>query len=128
MSLLEHRSEGLIRILWVRDDAIGLESGDQTRSFLLTPQRVVSDWGPTSAAEVDETAIQTVLVLEPDIVLLGTGSRQVFPSQSVLASFLQRGVGIEVMNNAAAARTFALLSEEGRQVVAAFILPVAAEA
>ena len=40
-----------------------------------------------------------------------------------MAAFLQRGVGIEVMDNAAAARTFNVLAGEGRRVVAAFVLP-----
>jgi len=40
----------------------------------------------------------------------------------VLAAFLQRGVGVEVMDNAAAARTWDILTSEGRNVVAAFIL------
>ncbi|MGH8115897.1 MAG: MTH938/NDUFAF3 family protein, partial [Rhodanobacteraceae bacterium] len=58
----------------------------------------------------------------PDVVLLGTGARQVFPSQAVLGAFLQRGVGVEAMDNAAAARTWDILAGEGRNVVAAFIL------
>jgi uncharacterized protein len=65
---------------------------------------------------------EPILALQPSVVLLGTGARQQFPSQEVLATFLQRGVGIEVMDNAAAARTWDILASEGRNVVAAFIL------
>ncbi|HWU70217.1 MAG TPA: MTH938/NDUFAF3 family protein, partial [Pseudoxanthomonas sp.] len=53
---------------------------------------------------------------------LGTGDRQVFPSAAVMAACLTRGVGIEVMNNQAAARTFNVLASEGRRVVAGFLL------
>ena len=56
-------------------------------------------------------------------VLLGTGERQVFPPAAAMAAGLRRGVGIEVMTNAAAARTFNVLASEGRKVVAGFILP-----
>jgi uncharacterized protein len=40
-----------------------------------------------------------------------------------MAGFLRKGVGVEVMDNAAAARTYNLLASEGRHVVAGFILP-----
>ena len=40
-----------------------------------------------------------------------------------MAACLTRGIGIEVMDNAAAARTFNVLATEGRRVLAAFLLP-----
>ncbi len=39
-----------------------------------------------------------------------------------MAACLSRGIGLEVMANAAAARTFKVLAGEGRRVVAGFIL------
>lgn len=56
-------------------------------------------------------------------MLLGTGAKLVRPPVAVLAPLLTRGIGCEVMDNAAAARTFNLLASEGRRVVAAFVLP-----
>jgi len=41
----------------------------------------------------------------------------------VLAEFLKRGIGLETMGNAAAARTFNVLIGEGRPAVAVFLLP-----
>ena len=56
------------------------------------------------------------------LIVLGTGDRQVFPPAVVMAACLSRGIGLEVMNNPAAARTFNILAGEGRKVAAAFIL------
>jgi uncharacterized protein len=39
-----------------------------------------------------------------------------------MAACLSRGVGLEVMNNAAVARTFNVLAGEGRRVVAGLVL------
>jgi uncharacterized protein len=58
-----------------------------------------------------------LLGLDPEVVLLGTGATQVFPAASVMAFCMGRGIGIEVMANAAAARTFNVLASEGRRVV-----------
>lgn len=91
-------------------------------SLILGRNRVIEDWPVADAAAMLPEHAEPILALKPDVVLLGTGMRQQFPSQAVLAAFLRRGVGVEVMDNRAAARTFDILAEEGRNVVAAFIL------
>jgi uncharacterized protein len=93
-----------------------------TASIILTRDKVMDDWGIRDVAAMTPTHAEPILALQPEIVLLGTGARQQFPSQEVLAAFLQRHVGVEVMDNAAAARTWDILASEGRNVVAAFIL------
>ena len=93
-----------------------------TASIILARDRVIDDWGVADVAAMTPKDAEPILALQPDVVLLGTGARQQFPSQEVLAAFLQRGVGVEVMDNAAAARTWDILASEGRNVVAAFIV------
>lgn len=97
-----------------------------TRSFLLSPSQLVEDWPVHSAASLNAEHLAPLLALNPELVLLGTGEKQVFPPAVVLAACLTRGIGIEVMNNPAAARTFNVLASEGRKVVAGFLLAPAA--
>ena len=94
-----------------------------TRSFLLAPNVIVQDWRPTSAADLVPADMDALLALQPALVLLGTGPKQRFPSAAVMAALLTRGIGIEVMDSGAAARTFNVLATEGRKVLAAFLLP-----
>lgn len=122
MSLIEHRPEGQFSIRAVRADCVLVAQRELTRSFLIAPDRLL-DWPPTSLETIDATAIDRVFDLQPALILLGTGPRQILPSPRLLAAFLSRGVGLEAMDNAAAARTFNLLASEGRRVVAAFLLP-----
>ena len=91
-------------------------------SFLLAPDRLVEGWRPRSIAELQPADMEAVLALEPAVVLLGSGAKLQFPAPPVLAACLTRGIGIEVMDNGAAARTYNLLATEGRRVVAAFLL------
>jgi uncharacterized protein len=58
-----------------------------------------------------------ILALEPELVLLGTGRRQIFPPPFFGAEFLKAGIGFEVMDTGAACRTFNVLVSEQRQVV-----------
>ncbi|MBP6597145.1 MAG: Mth938-like domain-containing protein [Arenimonas sp.] len=105
------------------DAGVRVNQQTLTRSFLLTPNQLVEGWRPASAEELGPEDMLAVLALEPSLVLLGTGARQRFPSAAVMAALLTRGIGIEVMDSAAAARTFNVLATEGRKVVAAFLLP-----
>lgn len=61
--------------------------------------------------------LSRVLALEPELVLLGTGERQIFPAASFGAQFLRAGIGFEVMDTGAACRTFNVLVGEKRRVV-----------
>ena len=75
-------------------------------------------------ATADELAVlhaEAVLAHEPEVVLLGTGSRQRFPAPEFGAAFLRAGVGFEVMDTGAACRTFNVLVAEQRRVVALLI-------
>ncbi len=93
-----------------------------TRSFILAPDTLVEDWQAPLAGDLQPQHLQPLLDLSPALVILGTGERQVFPAAAVMALFLTRGIGIEVMNNAAAARTYNVLAAEGRRVAVGFLL------
>lgn len=121
MPLQHELPDGHLYVRWVREDSITVVDRTLTSSFLLSPENII-DWPVSASAPLDPEALQTIFPLQPELVLLGTGPRQVFPSQQVLATFLTRGIGVEVMDNAAAARTFNLLAAEGRRVVAAFLI------
>ncbi|HET7266870.1 MAG TPA: Mth938-like domain-containing protein [Oleiagrimonas sp.] len=91
-------------------------------SFILTPERVVEDWPVTDVRRMQVSDTEALLASGPEVILLGTGNTQAFPPAAVMAAILKQGIGIEPMDNAAAARTHTVLAGEDRKVVAAFIL------
>jgi uncharacterized protein len=92
------------------------------RSCLISATTLVADWRPQSVAELSLADIEPLLALEPEIVVLGTGSRQQFPSPEWIAALLTKGIGCEVMETGAACRTYNVLMSEDRKVVAALML------
>jgi len=92
------------------------------RSFILAPDRLVEGWPPIDVQALVAADLEPLLALDPELVLLGCGGVQAFPPPEVMAACLSRGIGLESMTNAAAARTFNVLAGEGRRVVAGFIL------
>ena len=93
-----------------------------SRSFILAPNSLIEDWPVASVAELRAEDLDAALELNPALVILGTGEKQIFPPAAIMAACLTRGIGIEVMNNASAARTYNVLAGENRRVVMAIIL------
>ncbi len=122
MQLSHELPEGFLYFRNCRADAVTIVDRTVERSFLLAPDRLVEDWPVRSAEQFDLAAVDALLALEPEVVLLGTGVRQVFPPREAQVALLRRRIGLEVMDNAAACRTYNLLASEGRRVVAAIML------
>ncbi|HEX4480476.1 MAG TPA: MTH938/NDUFAF3 family protein [Rudaea sp.] len=122
MQLTEHHNER--QFFLRRADATSAVVVDRpiAKSFVISAESIVEDFPYTASDALDDAAVETILRLKPEVVLLGTGDRIVFPSQKILASFLKRGIGLETMDSAAAARTFNVLIEEGRKAVGVFLL------
>ncbi len=93
-----------------------------TRSLILSSQTVITDWEPQVLADLRITHMQPLFELDPELVLLGTGASLQFPAREFLDQLYRVNVGVEVMDTAAACRTFNILVSEGRHVVAALLM------
>jgi uncharacterized protein len=91
-------------------------------SVIVTAQDLITDWQPQAIAELDKPAIERIMDLKPEMVLLGTGSQQHWPDPSLLEAFAAQKIGVEVMSTRAACHTFMVLMSEGRNAAAALII------
>lgn len=91
-------------------------------SVLITPDGVQADWGPTGVEDLTARHVMAWLDHAPELVILGTGARQEFPSPRLFVDLIDAQIGYEVMDTAAACRTFNILLGEGRRVIAALFL------
>lgn len=123
MQLVEQDRGGQYFVRRCAADRIVVVDREFTASFILGVDQVVERWPAMEVDRLGAADADAVLALDPEVVLLGTGARQAFPPAAFMAAFLTRRIGIEPMDNAAAARTFNVLGAEGRRVVAAFLLP-----
>jgi uncharacterized protein len=112
----------VVSIAHVQSDQPGAESITLSSSVIITPDRLVENWPPSSSTVLAMEHLDMVLATAPEVIILGTGSRLVFPDQKILQACYQGNVGIEVMDNGAACRTYNVLAAEGRQVAAALII------
>ena len=93
-----------------------------TASVILTAGAVVEGWRPPPVERMTIGDFQPALDARPDVLLLGTGASQRLPPPALYAAFAERGIGLEVMDNAAACRTYNVLLSEFREVALALLL------
>ncbi len=122
MPLAEDKIISRYSISAYNPDEIVINEQIYRKSLVLSPQSINCPWPVHSINELDESSLQIVLDMNPDVVLLGTGERQQFPEARIFALLGQEGIGLEVMNNGALCRTFNILVAEDRAVVAAIML------
>jgi uncharacterized protein len=89
-------------------------------ALLLTPERV-EPWPVETFEALTEEDFERLRALNPEVALLGTGSRQRFPHPRLSRSLTEARIGLEVMSTAAACRTYNILMAEGRKVAAALL-------
>lgn len=106
----------------VSKSAIRVNDETYAESIALTPEELLGTWHDKRIDDLVDDDFTTVLAVNPEIVLLGTGSRNVFPPRELTFAFARKGIGFETMDTAAAARTFNVLANEGRKVAAVLYL------
>jgi uncharacterized protein len=106
----------------VSDTAIRINDKEFPDSVALTPEEILGAWPSTPIAALTIADFAGIFAAKPEIVLLGTGSSNVFPPRDLTFAFARKGVGLEVMDTAAAARTFNVLANESRRVAAVLYL------
>lgn len=91
-------------------------------SILCLPSGIYG-WDVESPGGLTQSALARVLAeLQPHwVLLLGTGTTQVFPGAAITRAFAEAQIGLEPMSTGAAARTYNVLLAEKRAIAAALI-------
>jgi len=93
-----------------------------TQSFIMTPSQLIRNWPPRAVDEICAEHLEIAADLNPEVLLIGTGDILVFPDVKLTYQLMDRGIGVEVMDTAAACRTYNVLMHEGRRVALAMVI------
>jgi uncharacterized protein len=91
-------------------------------AVLLSSDGAISEWPLKSFEELAATHFDQMVNLQPELILIGTGSRQRFPKPELLKTLISAKIGFEIMDSQAACRTYNILVGEGRRVLLALIV------
>lgn len=96
-------------------------------SLIVLPESAPVAWPVTSFEALTSAHFEQINATGPDVVILGTGSRQRFAHPSLSTVLTSRRVGVECMDSKAACRTYNILMAEGRKVALALIIEDSAD-
>jgi len=123
MDLTQQPPGGQNHIQSVSNQEIRIADQAHTCALVVTAESLIADWPVSKPEEIALEHLKPILELQPEIVLIGTGRRQVFLEPRLLMTFYERGIGVEMMTTQAACRTFNVLISDNRKVAAALLPP-----
>ncbi|MBL0920369.1 MAG: Mth938-like domain-containing protein [Hydrogenophaga sp.] len=96
-----------------------------TTSLVLSASRGLRAWPCHRFEQLEATHFSELLDepgTPPELVIFGSGTRLRFVAPVLLRALMERRIGVETMDTAAACRTYNILAGEGRRVTAALLL------
>lgn len=111
------------KIISYADDSFTLKDNVIKSNIVISKDRLIEDWPIKSYQDLALQHMDQIIAWQPEVVLLGTGKKTSHLNQELLAYLISKNIGMEIMNTGAACRSYNLLIDEGRDVVACLFLP-----
>ena len=122
MKLQSDPHSGANTITGYGDGYVEINQTPYAHAVLLSSDGAISAWPVESFDNLEASDFDQMIALKPELILIGTGSRQRFPKPELLKSLISAKIGFEIMDSQAACRTYNILVGEGRQVLLALIV------
>lgn len=103
-------------------DSVSVAGVEHRTSLRVSHQAAPALWPVATFADITATTVADATQVQPEIVIIGTGKRLRFPPPDALRPLRDARIGFEVMDTAAACRTYNVLLGEGRQVAALLLI------
>jgi uncharacterized protein len=121
MKLQADRIEGQNAIARHGSEGVLVNGVEHRRSVIVPWTGAVAPWPVDRFEALAPVHFADLLALAPELVIFGSGARIRFVSPALLKPLIERRIGVETMDTAAACRTYNVLLAEGRSVVAALL-------
>lgn len=122
MKLQSDPHSGANTITGYGDGYVEINQTPYAHAVLLSSDGAISAWPAQSFDSLEASHFTQMVELKPELILIGTGSKQRFPKPELLKSLILANIGFEIMDSQAACRTYNILVGEGRQVLLALIV------
>jgi uncharacterized protein len=103
------------------DHEITVGSERYESSVIISADAVIPSWPIQHLQELNETTLEPILALRPEIIMIGHSKTATIPLP-VLEYLSKQRIGIESMSIGSASRTFNVLLSEKRRVVVGIII------
>ena len=122
MKLQSDPHSGANTITGYGDGYVEINKTPYAHAVVLSSDGAISEWPVQNFEGLEAKDFTQLVDLKPELILIGTGSRQCFPKPELLKGLISAKIGFEIMDSQAACRTYNILVGEGRQVLLALIV------
>lgn len=122
MKFTEHRDSNINTVKKYSPGSVQVNQFTLTTSCFITQKDINDSWQCAHISKLSTALLDELLTTDAEVIILGTGEKQIFPEPRLFAYCASQGVGLEVMANDAACRTYNVLTTEDRDVVLALIM------
>jgi uncharacterized protein len=105
------------------DDSFKLKNKLIKSNLVISKDRLIENWPVDAYQNLASQHLDQIISWQPEIILIGTGRAPSFPNPELIAYVTSKNIGLEIMDTGAACRSYNLLIDEGRYVVACLFLP-----
>lgn len=122
MSLQEEKVNAPIYFKEYVGGIIKLNIGDYSKPVIIACNQIVTyDEKIESVEDIQTSHLAIMLKSNPEVILIGTGSKQTLPVISIMAELAKQGRSADFMSSEQASKTYNLLVNEGRNVACIII-------
>jgi uncharacterized protein len=114
--------DGVNNITHYDVDSLRIQGELYSTSVLVPWVGMPQPWSVERLDGLTPAHFEAVLALNPEVVIFGSGTRLKFVSPALYRGLIDKRIGVETMDSGAACRTYTVLANEGRRVVAAIVL------
>ena len=101
---------------------LAVNKAQQHHSLLVGSNGLLQAWNCSRFEELTAEHYAQLAEQPVEVVIFGSGAKLRFVPPAWLAPLMAKRIGVETMDTSAACRTFNVLSQEGRPVLAALLL------
>lgn len=117
MSLQEERNDAELYFIEYKPGNIKLNVGSYSQAVIVSSQKVVKyDNNIIKLNDINSDHLDILLKDSPEVILIGTGSKQELPIIDIIAKLANAGKSVDFMASEKACKTYNLLVNEGRNV------------
>ncbi len=114
--------DGVNNITHYDVDTLRINADVHSTSMLVPWVGQARAWDARRVEELTQAHFDALLEYDPEVVIFGSGPKLKFVSPALYRGLIERRIGVETMDSGAACRTYTVLANEGRRVVAAILL------
>ena len=122
MELEHEKPDSTIYVKHYAPQSLQLSTGVYSHGLIFTKDEIIDEkWMVAHADELEIKYFIPMIKKNADIYILGTGQHMVIPKPEILGLFARAGKSLDFMSSPSACRTFNVLANDARNIIAAII-------